>query len=67
MSKYKLIYEGEQQDEEFDTEKEADDYALYLSSCSDLGAELLNLSNPGDYDSFDSYYDDELDYEIIKI
>lgn len=66
MPKYKIIFEDEEQDEVFATEEAAEDYALYLRSCSQLGAELLHMSNPGDYD----YDEDEWespDYEIIEI
>lgn len=30
MAKYKIIFEGDEQDEVFDTYEEADEYALYL-------------------------------------
>ena len=63
MSKYKVKFNGEFEDEVFDTEREANDYALYLVSCAAEGAEILHLSNPGDYDEDD--YDD--DYEIVEI
>lgn len=64
MPKYKIVFSGEEpEDEIFDTEEDAEDYALYLASCSKLGAEILHMSNPGDYDEDD--YNDE--YEIIEI
>lgn len=63
MAKYKVKFNGEFEDEVFDTEREADDYAHYLVSCAAEGAEILHLSNPGDYDEDD--YDD--DYEIVEI
>lgn len=66
MPKFKIIFEDEEQDEVFATEEAAEDYALYLRSCSQLGAEILHMSNPGDYD----YDEDEWespDYEIIEI
>lgn len=63
MAKYKVEFNGELEDEVFDTEEEAEEHALYLASCSQLGAEILHMSNPGDYDEDD--YDD--DYEIIEI
>ena len=49
MSKFKVIFDGEECDEIFDTEEDAEEYALYLSSCSREGAEILHMSNPGDY------------------
>ena len=63
MPKYKVIFNDEEQDEVFNSESAAEDYALYLASCTQLGAEELHLSNPGDYDEDD--YDD--DYEIVEI
>lgn len=69
MAKYKIIMvfcDGteEEQDEVFDTEYEAVDYAGYLCGCYYEGAEILNMSNPGDYPLDD---DDEVDYRIIEI
>ena len=62
MSKYKVIFNDEEMDAVFDTEEEAEEYALYLSSCAREGAEILHMSNPGDYDEDD--YDAE--YEIVE-
>ena len=66
MSIFKIIFDGEECDEVFDTEEEAEEHALYLSSCSREGAEILHMSNPGDYDYDEETYDDP-DYEIIEI
>lgn len=63
MSKYKVIFNNEEQDEVFNSESAAENYALYLASCAQEGAEILHLSNPGDYDE-DDYEDD---YEIIEV
>ncbi len=66
MVKYKIIFDGMEEDDIFDTEEQAEDYALYLCSCHRLGAETLHMSNPGDYD----YDEDEYEcpeYEIIEI
>ena len=63
MSKYRVLFNDEYDDEIFDTEEEAEEHALYLSSCTKLGAEILHMSNPGDYDE-DDY---EIDYEIEEI
>ena len=63
MAKYKVIFDGDEQDEVFDTEEAAEEYALYLCSCHRQGSEDLHMSNPGDYD-----YDEESpDYEIVEI
>ena len=66
MSKYKVIIDGEEQDEIFCTEADAEEHALYLCSCSQLGAEILHMSNPGDYD-YDEDDFDASDYEVIEI
>lgn len=65
MASYKIIFDGEEQDEVFNTEKAAEEYALYLCSCSRTGAEMLHLSNPGDYDYDEDSFKDP-DYEIIE-
>jgi len=62
MSKYKVIFNDEEMDAVFDTEEDAEEYALYLCSCAREGAEILHMSNPGDYDEDD--YD--TDYEIVE-
>ncbi len=69
MTKYKYILtfeDGEKIDSEkeykdldmdnaiFDTYEEAEEAGLYASSCVRDGAEILNMSNPGDYE-----YDEE--------
>ena len=63
MTKYKVLFNDELQDEVFDTEEDAEEYALYLCSCAKEGAEILHMSNPGDYDADD--YDTE--YEIVEV
>ena len=34
MAKYKIIFDGEEEDDVFDTREEAEEHALYLSSCA---------------------------------
>ena len=63
--KFKVIFDGEEQDETFDTEEDAEEYALYLSSCTRTGAEILHWSNPGDYDYDEDTFEDP-EYEIIE-
>jgi len=65
MPKYKIIFDGEEQDEVFDTEEDAEEYALYLCSCTRTGAEILHWSNPGDYDYDEETFEDP-DYEIVE-
>ena len=69
MPKYKIIMQysdgiSEEQDEIFDTEEDAEEFALYLVGCTRTGAETLNLSNPGDY-PLDDY--ENPDFEIIEV
>ncbi len=64
MAKYKVVIDGEEEDEIFDTYEEADEYGLYLVGCWHTGAETLEMSNPGDY-PYDP--DDEPEYDIIEI
>ena len=66
MTKYKIVIHDEEQDEVFDTETEAEEHALYLCSCSQLGAEILHMSNPGDYDYDEETYENP-EYEIIEV
>lgn len=65
MTKYKIVFDGEEQDEVFDTEEAAEEYALYLCSCTREGAEILHMSNPGDYDYDEDSFEDP-DYEIVE-
>ncbi len=63
MKKYKIRFGEEWQDDIFETEEEAEEHALYLAGCMREGAEVLHMSNPGDYDKDD--YDDS--FEIVEI
>ncbi len=64
MAKYKVIFNYDELDEIFATYEEAEEAALYELSCWHAGAEVLELSNPGDY-PYDP--DDAPDYEIIEV
>ena len=66
MSKHKIIFDGEEQDEIFNSEEDAEEYVLYLCSCTREGAKILHMSNPGDYDYDEDEFEDP-DYEIIEI
>lgn len=66
MSKYKIIFDGEEEDDIFDTEEAAEEYADYLVSCSSEGAEILHMSNPGDYDYDEDDFEDP-EYEIVEV
>ena len=65
MAKYKVIFDGEEQDEVFSTVKDAEEHALYLCSCTREGAEILHMSNPGDYDYDEDDFEDP-EYEIVE-
>ena len=63
MIKYRIIFEGEVEDEIFDTYEAANEHALYLASCYRVGGEILKRSNPLKY----SYYlENEPKYEIVE-
>ena len=69
MKKYKVIFmysDGTKEDidEIFDTEREAISFAEDGCLSYREGAEILNLSNPGDYPLLE---DDELEYRIEEI
>lgn len=66
MSKYKIIFDGEEEDDVFDTEEAAEEYADYLVSCTREGAEILHMSNPGDYDYDEDDFEDP-EYEIVEV
>ncbi len=64
MAQYKVIFDGEELEDIFDSYQDAEDAALYESSCWHTGSEILELSNPGDY-PYDP--DDAPEYEIVEI
>lgn len=68
MTKFKICWleDGEEEDEVFDTYEAADEMGMYYQSCAKVGAETLNLSNPGDY-PYDEETFDCPEYEIIEI
>lgn len=66
MAEYRVLFDGELEDEVFSSYEDADEYGLYLQSCCEEGAETLNLSNPGDYD-YDEDCFDAPDYEVVEI
>ena len=66
MAKFKVLFYGEYEDEVFNTKEDAEEYALYLCSCAREGAEILHMSNPGDYDYDEDDFEDPY-YKIVKI
>ena len=69
MSKYKVIMRasnGDEWEEDglFDTEEEAQEHGEYVAGCAAEGAEVLNMSNPGDY-PIDP--DTEIEFEVVEV
>lgn len=68
--KYKVVYhypngELEEEDELYDTEEAAEDAGSYGCSCYSLGAEILYMSNPGDYPLDGT--EDDCEYEVVEV
>lgn len=67
---YKIKFDNddfeEYEDEVFETREDAMNCIAQIESECRIGAETLNMSNPGDY-PYDEDDDFEIDYEIIKI
>jgi hypothetical protein len=58
----------EEMDEIFDSEEEAEEAGWQALSDMDTGAEVLNLSNPGDYPYDENQYNnDDIEVEVIKL
>lgn len=71
MGKFKVIYhwsDGSQdeEDELYDSYEEAQEAGFYGLSCRELGAEILNMSNPGDYPIDGEDFDND-DFEIVEL
>ena len=65
MKKYRILLDGEMEDDVFDSYKIAEEYGWYLIGCSREGAEILHMSNPGDYPYDPDAFEDP-EYEIIE-
>ncbi len=63
MAKYKIIFNGEEQDEVFNTYDAASNAANNMVAEYHEGGEILELSNPRDY-SYDPTVEPE--YEIVE-
>lgn len=68
MFKLKIFESGfeEYEDEVFETKAEAQECMDTIMSDYRTGAEVLNLSNPGDY-PYDEDDNFDIDYEIVEI
>lgn len=68
MFKLKIFEDGfdEYEDEVFETEAEAQECMDTIMSDCRAGAEVLNMSNPGDY-PYDEDDDFDIGYEIVEI
>lgn len=50
----------------FSSYEDAEEAAIYAVSCDKQGAEILHMSNPGDYDYDEESYESP-EYEIIEV
>lgn len=66
MSKFKIIWDGEEDDEVFDSYEEAEETAYEWQGAARVGAETLHWSNPGDYDYDEDSYEPP-EFQIIEI
>ena len=73
MTKYYAVihFNGGDMDEDnygefYNSEADAEEAALYAISCANQGAEILHMSNPGDYPYDESDYED-IEYTIEEI
>ncbi|MBB4666436.1 hypothetical protein BKA24_001145 [Microbacterium marinum] len=63
---FKVVWDdGDEDDEVFETEQEAEAHAANEIDNYHAGAEVLHLSNPGDYDEDDP--DDDPGYEVVEV
>ena len=65
MTKFKVIYDGEEQEEIFTSYEDAEEYGFGWGGCERQGAEIMNMSNPGDYD-YDEDSFESSDFEIVE-
>ena len=62
----RITLKGYQQIAVDNVDEDAEEEALYCCSCDELGAEILNMSNPGDYEYDEDTYEDP-EFEIIEV
>lgn len=63
MSKFKIIFSGYEEPDEYDSYDEALEVADEMVSNFQLGASILSEMNPGDY----TEEDDDCSYVIIEV
>jgi len=63
MMKYQVLFDGELDDEIFESYIEAKEYAIDCCKAVCAGVELLHMLNPGEYPDETS----TVEYEILKI
>lgn len=71
MSKFKVVYywsdgTSDEEDEYYDSYEEAYDAGSYGLQCAVEGAEILHMSNPGDYPFDESDFEDDY-FEVEEI
>lgn len=54
-------------DELFETREEAQEAGLYALGCGVEGAEILNMSNPGDNPMLDESYFDDAEIDVFEV
>ncbi len=62
---YKIIFDGIEEDELYETYEEAQEAADEMASNASLGFSLLFMANPGDYEEESD--GNTCDYEIIEV
>ena len=61
---YRVEIEDYDDDNIFNTKREAEEHAQYLCSCGVIGSELAYMSNPWENDR---HACDDMDYRIVRV
>jgi len=62
---YKIVFDGYEEDEIYETYEEAEEAAWVMVDNFNAGAEILAMSNPGDYE--EEMDGATADFEIIEV
>ena len=74
MAKYKIIFhlsDGTEDEDDnygsyYNSKNEAEEAGLYGLGCRELGGEILEMSNPGDYPFDEGDYENDT-FEVVKV
>ncbi len=74
MAKYKVVFhwsDGTEDEDDnygmyYDSEADAEEAGDYGLSCRREGAEIMEMSNPGDYPLDEEDFDDD-SYEVVEV